>query len=299
MSRQGFRPSDGRYMSINNKKLKICPKIIKITAADNGGIMLQWTEVPTADKYAVKRSNRSNGEYELIKWTQKTTYTDKNVKENVTYWYRIVAVKKIEGKRNSKTTSPIAAQVISAIPAPTALKIFSDKKGAIKLKWKAPENVSTFVINRRNDFFEQIIPVGKVEGNKFVDKDVVPGQIYHYSVQSIIEGPAGKKEGNFSKELSCVYLDSGEIVEAKAGLFKNVDLRVRIVAGADGYIIERSEDNENFREVGRTKSGTDIRFRDKADKMFTVYYYRVKAYKNVDGTDFISEGSESVKVKTR
>lgn len=283
---------------MDNKKLNVCPKIIHTTVSD-GGINLQWTEVPGAEKYGVRRSDSSNGEYETVKWVKNTAYTDKDVKENKTYWYRIIAQKKLDGKKNSKTASPIAAKVFSSIPAPTDIKASCNNKGVIKLNWKASDNITGFVINRRNDFFEQIIPVGRVKENKFTDKDVVSGQVYHYSVQSIVETSTGTMEGNFSKEVSCVFVDKSEILQVKAALFKNVDLRVRIVAGADGYIFERSEDGENFYEIGRTNSGTGIRLRDKAEKLFTVYYYRVRAYKNLDGKEIIGEESQKVKVKTR
>lgn len=285
-------------MSIDNKKLRVCPKIIHTTVS-GGGINLQWTEVPGAEKYCVKRSDSSNGEYETVKWVKETAYTDKAVKENKTYWYRIIAQKNLDGKKTSKTASPIAAKIFSSIPAPSDIKASCNSKGVIKLKWKADDNITCFVVNRRNDFFEQIIPIGKVKGNKFTDKDVVSGQIYHYSVQSITETPTGTMEGNYSKEVSCVFVDKSEILQAKAALFKNVDLKVRIVAGADGYIFERSEDGKSFYEVGRTESGTDIRLRDKAEKAFCVYYYRVRAYKKLDGKEVVGEESQKVKVKTR
>lgn len=284
-------------MSTDNKKLKVCPKIIHTTVG-NGGINLEWTEVPGAEKYAVKRSDSSNGEYEIVKWVHNTVYTDKAVKENKTYWYRIIAQKKLD-RRSSKTSSPIAAKVSSTIPAPSDIKASCSSKGNIKLKWKAPDNVNGFVVNRRNDFFEQIIPVAKVKEKEYIDKDVISGQVYHYSIQSIVETPTETKEGNFSKEIFCVFVDRGELIEAKSAAFKKVYLKARIVAGADGYIFERSEDGEEFYEIGRTKSGTDIRLTDKAEKMFTAYYYRVRAYKNVDGIEFKGESSKKVKVKTR
>ncbi len=286
-------------MSFDDKKLKTCPKITETSVVDQNKIRLCWTEVPGAEKYCVKRCRKADGEYAALKWTAETVYTDADVKKDVTYWYKIVAVRNLSGKKTSKKMSPTAAEIVSDIAAPDEVSAVPLGQNAIKLTWKSHNDKTDFVINRRNDFFDQIIPVGKVKGTRFTDKDVVAGQVYHYSVQSVMQDENGYREGNFSKEVSCIYLDCGQIVEVKKGAFKRVFIQVRIVAGAQGYILERSSDAENFEEVGRTESGTALRFTDKADKLFGTYYYRTRAYRFIGDKEYISEGSEAVKVKTR
>ncbi len=281
-------------MSIDNKKLKVCPRITDTSVTDKGEICIQWTQVPDAEKYAVSRSEKVDGDYERLAWAKKTEYTDKTAKENVTYWYRIIAVKPLENKKTSKKKSPVAAQVVSSISAPVNLKAEA-ANGKIRLKWKAPADVTAFTVYRRNDNFDQLLPVSRVEKASFTDKSIAQGQIYHYSVQSL----CGEKQGNFSSEVSCVSLDPGEIINYKARLFKKIDLQARIVAGADGYIFERSEDGESFEEIAKTESDVSFRFTDTVKKAFSVYYYRVRAYKNVCGSIYISAPSEAVRVKSK
>lgn len=281
-------------MSIDNIKLKVCPRITDTSVTDKGEIRLVWTEVPGAEKYAVTRSERVDGDYERLAWAKKTDYTDRNIKENVTYWYRIIAVKTLENKKTSKKKSPVAAQVSSSIPAPASLK--AKAKGArIYLSWKGPEGVSSFTVYRRNDNFDQLLPVSTVNGSCFTDENIAQGQIYHYSVQSL----RGSEQGKFSSEISCVSLDSGEIILSRAGAFRNIYLQTRIVAGADGYIFERSENGEDFTEIARTDSDVSFRCTDKAPRMFTCYYYRVRAYKNVCGKTLVSKPSAAVKLKSK
>ena len=281
-------------MSTDNSKLKVCPKITQTSVTEKGEICIQWTESPGADKYAVKRSESPDGEYELVAWAKDTAYTDSSAKRDFTYWYKIIALKVLKGTRNSKKMSPVAAQVASSIPAPDSLEAVN-KSGKIKLSWKAPEGVSSFLIYRRNEYFRQMMPLAVAEGSSFTDNDIVQGQFYYYSVQSLI----GERQGNFSREVSCICLDCGQVVYSKARAFKKVDLQARIVAGADGYIFERSEDGNSFTEISRTKSDVSTRYTDKADKSFTDYYYRVRAYKKVGGETVISKPSEAVKIKTK
>lgn len=286
-------------MSADNKKLKACPKITETSVVDKNKIRICWTSVPEAEKYGVKRSLEPDGEYETLKWIKDTTYTDATVSKDVTYWYKIVASKTLEGKKTSKKSSPVVAEIVSDILSPAELVAVPSGQNKIKLSWNSPEKNYTFVINRRNDFFNQILPVGKVEKTAFTDKDIVAGQVYHYSVQSVVKDENGLREGNFSKEVSCIYLDCGQIVEIKKGALGRVFIQVRIVAGADGYILERGSDGKSFEEVGRTDSGTALRFADKAGKLFGTYYYRTRAFKFIGEKEYISEASEAVKVKTR
>ena len=281
-------------MSMDNNKLKVCPKITDTSVTDKGEIRICWTEVPEAEKYAVQRSEKAGGDYERIAWAKKNTYTDATAKKDITYWYRIVAQKELENKKKSKKASPVAAQVISSIPAPDSLKVKA--KGAkFELKWKCPKGVDSFVVYRRNDNFDQLLPVAAAQGDSFTDESIARGQIYHYSVQSI----CGGAHGNFSDEVYCVSLDSGEIVYSKALFFRNIDLKARIVAGADGYIFERSSDGESFEEICRTDSNVSLSYTDKVKKAFAIYYYRVRAYKNVCGELIISKPSKAVKIKSK
>lgn len=282
-------------MSDSGKKLKACPKITEISCADGGGLKLCWSGVPEAEKYGVKRASEPDGEYETLKWVKGKTYTDTSAEKDVTYWYKVVASKTLEGKKTSKKSSPTVAGIISDIPAPEGLTA-KPCNGKIRLSWKADDRGCSFAVSRRNDFFNQILPVARVDGTFFDDRDIVAGQAYHYSIQSIADG---KREGNFSKEVSCIYLDCGQITEVKAAAFGRVFIKVRIVAGAKGYILERSADGKTFSEVARTDSGTALRFTDKADKLFGKYFYRTKAYTFIGNEEFISGPSEAVKVKTR
>lgn len=283
------------------EKLKVSPKIKSISVNDEGHIAIKWSKVPLAEKYAVKRATEAGGEFEHLTWVKKCEFIDETAEENTTYWYKITAWKKLEGKKTSTKTSGVKAAVISDIKAPEKASAKSKgKKVAIELKWKNPEGTDGCIIGRRNDFFSQIIPVAKVQGESFIDEGIVTGQPYHYSFQSFKKGEEKELHGNFSQEIHCIHLDCGRVLEAKGAIGKRVNLYLRVVAGADGYIVERSDSKDGtFTEVGRTKSGLETRFYDKAPKAFKTYYYRCKAFKSVNDEIFESVPSAVKAIKVR
>lgn len=272
------------------EKLKVSPKIKSITVTEERHISLKWSKVPLAEKYAVKRATEAGGEFEHLTWVKKCEFTDETAEENTTYWYKITAWKKLEGKKTSTKTSGVRAAVISDIKAPDGIKVKSaGKKVAIELKWKNAEDTAGCIIGRRNDFFSQIIPIAKVKGESYTDEGIVSGQPYYYCLQCYKEGEEKELHGNFSSENICIHLDSGRILRIKSCIGKRVRISLRLVAGADGYIIERSESKDGeYEEVGRTASAFDYNFEDKPPRGFRTYFYRCRAFKIVAEQEFIS-----------
>ncbi len=280
-------------------KLKKCPKIKSVTVTEEKQLLLKWTKVEGAEKYAIKRALSDKGAFEHVAWSKKCEYVDVSAPVDVTCRYKIMAHKALEGKKASTKLSAVKSAIISDIPAPEKFSA-EVKDGKICLKWEKSECADGYIINRRNDFYSQILPVGRTGKCEYTDEKIVAGQPYHYSVQAFIKTEEGERQGNFSTEAHCVYLDCGEILESNASFGKKISLKVRIVAGADGYILQRSEKKDGpFTDVAKTEQGIDIRLNDKVEKRLKTYFYRAVAYKNVEGKQFLSNPTRIIQVKSR
>ncbi len=283
------------------EKIKVSPKIKSIGLTEERQLAIKWSKVAGAEKYAVKRATDPSGEFEHLTWVKKCEFTDETAEENTVYWYRITAWKKLEGKKTSTKTSGVKAGVISDIAPPEFVSAKAEnKKTAITLKWKKLKGTDGCVVGRRNDFFSQIVPVAEVSGDSFTDEGIVTGQPYHYSLQYFKKDGDKILYGNFSEEAHCIHLDSGRVLSQKALFGRRVELSFRLVAGADGYIIERSDSKDGeFIEVGRTKDGLDFRFCDRVPKALTTYYYRSRAFKVVCDKQYTGVPSKAVSVKSK
>lgn len=281
-------------------KLKSSPKIKSITVTDEKKLLIKWSKVEGAEKYGVKRASSDGGEFEHIAWCKKPEFTDEDVNENVTYRYKIMAHKKLEGKKASTKLSAVRAVVISDIPAPENLQAEPEKGPSVCLRWDKCKNAEEYIINRRNDFYSQILPIARTKDNSFTDDKIVYGQSYHYSVQPVIKSEETEKQGNFSNEVHAVCLDKGQILEYQARLGRKIDLTLRIVTGADCYCVERSENEKGpWREIYRSKDALEYRISDKVPKSFSTYYYRARAMKAIAGEDFYGKYCKTVKIKSK
>lgn len=281
-------------------KLKASPKIKSITATESKTFLLKWSKVEGAEKYGVKRALSDEKDFEHIAWCKKTEFTDEDVKENVTYRYKIMAYKKLEGKKSSTKLSAVKAAVISDIPAPLKLTAKTGKGTSVNLTWDKCDGADAYIVSRRNDFYSQILPIARTTENSFTDEKTVWGQPYHYSVQAVVGKDGDEKQGNFSEEVHCVSLDKGKILSLKALMGKRIKLTLRLITGADCYCIERSESKEGpFEEVCRTKNALEYSVIDKAPKAYKTYYYRARALKSVSGTDFHGKYCDIASVKAK
>lgn len=280
-------------------KLKTFPKIKAIEVNEESHVSLKWTKVELAEKYDIKRSEKPTGPFAHVDWAKKTNFTDETVEKDITYWYKVIAWKRLEGKKTSTKASAVSPVVVSDIPAVPELSATAKNK-TIKLKWNKGEG-DKFFIYRKCDCFSRPIFVGEAKKAEFTDETPIPGQAYHYSVQVLKKGEEDKLlHGNFSSYTDACYLNDTQIISAKASHGKTVNITVRLVCGCDGYILERSENKDSdFIEVARTEELTQNLLSDKAPARLKTYYYRVRAYKIIDKKEFYSEYCTVKPIKTR
>lgn len=266
-------------------KLKTFPKIKSITVTEEGYVQLKWSKVALAEKYDIKRSESPSGPFTHIEWAKKLEFTDETTEKDITYWYKVIAWKRMEGKKTSTKASAVKPVVVSDIPAVTNLRAETkDKK--IKLTWDKGEG-DKFFIYRRSDHFSRPVYIGESSKGEFTDEHLVSGQAYHYTVQCAKKGEEKLLHGNFSKEVDGVFLDSSEILSVKTTFGKNLALSARIVAGSDGYILEKSDSKDGeFSEAARTDDITGVFFEYKLTSRFKTAYYRVCAFKNIGEKEF-------------
>lgn len=278
-------------------KLKGRPKIKKVKPTEEGQLKIVWTEVEGAEKYGVLRRDEPKGEFKRVKWREKLSFKD-TVEPYKTYWYKISAYKKLEGKKASTKESGIRAGIISDIDPVENLRA-EVIKNAIQITWDKDEKAEKYIVSRKNEFFSQTLPIAETTKTSFNDDKIVSGVVYQYCVQSVHKEDETEKESNFSKKVNCICLDSGKILSKKTS-GKKTEFSLRLVAGANGYILERSEEKDGeFTEVARMDSNLMLNIADTAPSHFKTYYYRIRSFRKVKEEEFFSAGSETVTVKTK
>ncbi len=131
----------GNYSGAATQYFYIHPQKVtglKFSSATAKSVKIKWSKSPSGTGYAVRRKTSKKGSFKtiaVINSVNTTSYTDKNVKANKTYYYDVVAFKTVSGKKYGSVASAlITAKTATATPKISYYKNSSSKKA--KIKWK-------------------------------------------------------------------------------------------------------------------------------------------------------------------
>ena len=87
-------------------------------------------------------------------------------------------------------------------------------------------------------------------------------------------------------------------VKAKKASPSSVKISWKKVSNADGYEIARSKKKKSgYRKAATVKGGSKTSYKNKKLKKKTAYYFKVRAYKNIDGKKVYGGYSPAIKIK--
>ncbi len=195
-----------------------------------------------------------------------------------------------------KTDEELKAEEFAAAATAATVKA-SDYKTA-KITWKAVANADGYEVYRstsKNSGFKKTASVTKTSA---ADSSLKTGKTYYYKVRAY-----AKINGND------VYSKYSAVRSVKTSLGKTGKLSLRTgkakvtvtygkVKGASGYQIYRStKKSGGFKCVKTIKSGSTVKFVNKNLKKGKNYYYKVRAYRTVDGKKVYGAYSSVKKVR--
>ena len=151
-------------------------------------IELSWDKSPKKDVvyYNVYRAISPYLFYTYLAKTADTKFDDLIGKNGVARYYKVTAVDN-QGLESPKQENPVMGTTLSA-PKPPVLKNVQLVGSSVEIIWDSWDSraVKYTVIKKiGNGFNQKTIKYININGNKYIDEDVVPGQDYKYSVIAI------------------------------------------------------------------------------------------------------------------
>ncbi len=251
-------------------------------------IKLTWKKMSDVDGYEIEKSTTSGEKFKVLAdITKKSTgsYSDKKVTMGATYYYRMRAYKKVDGK---KIYGPYTKQVKQRAQVATAV-ITSAKRASyksIKITWEKVSGASGYAVyksSKKSGTYEKVETIKSGKTLTYTDEDCSCGKTYYYKVRAY----RTYKKKNY-------YGSMSEIVSGKATPNKvkydgknfsqrtTVTLKWKKASGADGYRIYYSTKSKSGYKLAKTitKNKTLSWTKKKLDPDKT-YYFKIRAYKTV------------------
>lgn len=236
-----------------------------------------------------------------LKWkSSKTSVASVNSSGTVTAKAAGKAVITVTNTADTSDTASYSIYVTCATPTKLTAESYGNpaqnaQAGYIKLSWKAVSGAKSYEIYRStsaNGVYERI---GSSTGKSYVDRQAAVNQTYYYKVA------AANGYAACTSELSA--RTRGIIVKAPVLKAKLISKRYAKLtwsknAKAGGYVIYRStKKNTGYKKLAVITSKNRTTYTDKTIKKNKTYYYRIKAYKKLDGKVFYGVKTTWVQIR--
>ena len=251
----------------------------------NGKPQLKWSAVTGAAKYWIYRST-DGVNFKYYDSTTGTSYTNCIAASGTEYYYKVKAAAVVNGKDIASDFSNTKS--LFTTPAAPSVSI-TTSKGKPKLTWKAVKGADKYYIYRSTDgknfkYYNETDEAG------YTNYSTNIGTTYYYKVRAVktIDGNDHKSDFSAVRSIQCRPAAVNLSISRSYGKPK---LTWDAVADADKYWIYRSTDGKNFKCYDTT---TKTIYINSGAAFNTIYCYKVKAVKVVNGRNVVS-GSGSAK----
>lgn len=178
----GKKASYSLYIKLPAVK-QISSSVAGFSSEKLGCAKILWKSVAGAKDYSIYRASSKKGTYKKIATTPKTHYTDKNVKFNQSFYYRVKANHKYE-----KCNSSFSSSVKVVIPRQPSVKVKSHRGKRIRLSWDKNTAATGYLIYRAEGKKKKYKRIATITGNTqrtYNDKKIKKGKVYYYKIKAV------------------------------------------------------------------------------------------------------------------
>ncbi len=183
---------------------------------------------------------------------------------------------------------------------------------SVFVAWNGYDDAESYLVLRRKTGESKFTQVASTKELSYTDTDVSQSGTYYYSVQAVSTKWGGAVKSSYDKNISVNIKDTAPTptpaavtkpktptVTVTAGKKKAV-VKWKKISNASGYVVYRATSKSGkYTAVSTIKKGSAVSYTNKKLTSKKTYYYKVRAYRTVNGKKVYSSYSKvkSVKVK--
>ena len=269
---------------------------LSFSHASTGSTDTQWS-VYLVDKSGNSISKDARGKYIggslYVKGTETYSSLGNIQLAKGTYYIRV---------GGSSSSEPYKVNVSKAkIKTPTISSVKSASYNSIKVKWKAVAGADEYYVYRSTSKDGSYKKVKTLEAGStsYTDKKLTTGKKYYYKLKC--SGTTNKKTtSGFSKVKSAKPVPATPKVSLSSSKKKQMKVSWKKISGATGYEVYRADKKDGkYSKLTTISKAKTVTYTDKKAKSGKTYYYKVRAYKTVNGKKVYSSYSSVVSKKTK
>lgn len=171
---------------------------------------------------------------------------------------------------------------------PSDVKAASASVSSIRLSWAKSSGATGYEIYRATDTagtYSKIKTITDAATVTYTNVSLTTGKTYYYKIRAYQTVNNGINYSRYSPIVSAKPVLAKPTLTAKKAASRKIRLSWKKVAGASGYEIQRaSSKNGKYKTIKTIKKGTTKTYTNTKLKKKKKYYYRIRAYRKVNGT---------------
>lgn len=265
-------------------------------------IKLTWTSMADygCSGYKIYRASSENGSYKCVKTIKSaytTQWTDSKLELGKTYYYKVRAYDDYYDLRGPYS------RILSATPKPAkkALTAVCASSSSVKLSWSASgkevKGYQIFRANEEDGEFKLIKTIKDRTKTTYINTKRTFGSTYYYKIRAyaVVDGKRIYSDYSSVKKVT-VTVGVPVIQKITLESVSKAKISYDKISDADGYMVYRATSKDGtYKRIKTIKTPGTTSYSATGLKNGNTYYFKVRAYKKIDGKTYYSEYSTSVK----
>lgn len=280
----------GAYSEIVSAKPRLSKPSTVTLKRSSYYINVSWSSVSGATGYKVYRATDPEGDYILLGTTssKKRTFKNTSVVPNVVYYYKIVATRSgVEGLPSTvKSASAVMAK-------PSSFSAASASGSSIKVSWGTVSGATGYVVYKSETADGEFVEIARTTAKSYTDNGLTLGKTYYYKVAGYRTSKGLTGVGTLTAAVSAApKFTAPAISSVKKNSSSSLKIAWKASGGADGYYLYRSTSKSGtYSQIAKLEGNDKVSYVDEGRTSNKYYYYKIKAYRIVDGEEVLSSFS--------
>lgn len=185
---------------------------LSLVSKTDKSVKIKWSKVKNATGYQVVIYNAKTQKWVSEKITTKLNYTDTGLNELTTYYYKVRARIKQNGKVTYGKYSPKLSVKTNETPVVVgrveSLSVASKSDKSLSLKWSAVAGATGYRVYFYDQYRKTWIEKKTVSAANYTDTSLLPGTEYSYRVRAFVKKNGKVTYGKYSSTLKAQTLPS-------------------------------------------------------------------------------------------
>lgn len=183
------------------------------------------------------------------------------------------------------------------------IKAVSLSYNSAKVTWSEfseADGYQVYAKSSKSGTYKKIAAITESETICYTHKKLTTGKTYYYKVRAYATISGEKVYSCFSSVKTAKIVPAAVKLSSAKAKGTSVTVKWSKVSGASGYAVYRAtSQNGKYTRVGTIKKGSTVSYTDSRLKSKKNYYYKVRAYRTVNGKNVYGSYSAVKKVKTK